>query len=52
MFKQFIPETFAYTEMVMSPEFGPLPVKKSKGEGGVEGLATRISNNFYNRYVR
>ena len=51
MFKQFIPETFAFTEMVMT-EFGPLPVKKTKGEGGVEGLATRISNNFYNRYVR
>ena len=51
MFKELLPETFAFTDVVMT-EFGPLPVKKSKGEGGVEGLAFRISNNFYNRYIR
>ena len=51
LINQHLPETFAYTEMVMT-EFGPVPVKKFKGEGGVEGLASRIANNYYNRYVR
>lgn len=35
-----------------SDEFGVLPVKKAKGEGGRCDLATRIGNNFYNDYVR
>ena len=32
--------------------FGALPVKRSRGEGGLSDLATRISNNIYNDYVR
>ena len=51
MFKKFLPETFAFTDSIMT-DFGPVPVKKYKGEGGLECLGARIANNFYNRYVR
>ena len=47
-----IPETFATVETVESEEFGLLPVKKAKGEGGMSDLATRLGNNYYNDYIR
>ena len=47
-----IPETFATSETIESEEFGSLPVKKAKGEGGRSDLATRLGNNYYNDYVR
>ena len=52
LFKKFLPETFATTDTIMTEDYGPVPVKKFKGEGGLESLGTRIANNFYNRYVR
>jgi hypothetical protein len=45
-----IPETFATSETIESEEFGSLPVKKAKGEGGRSDLATRLGNNYYNDY--
>ena len=51
LFKKFLPETFAFSDSIMT-DFGPVPVKKHKGEGGMESLGARIANNFYNRYVR
>ena len=50
--KLMLPETFGYVETVESEMFGSLPVKRSKGEGGLTDLATRLGNNFYNDYVR
>ena len=47
-----MPATFATVETVISAEFGSLPVKKLKGEGGHGDLATRLGNNYYNDYVR
>lgn len=47
-----IPETFASSETIESDEFGSLPVKKAKGEGGMSDLATRLGNNYYNDYLR
>ena len=51
IFKRHMPETYAYMDTVMT-DYGPMPVKRAKGEGGLETLAARIANNFYNRYVR
>ena len=50
--KEKMPATFATVETVKSAEFGSLPVKKLKGEGGLGDLATRLGNNYYNDYVR
>ena len=50
--KTHIPDTFAVEERMESVQFGSLPLKKSKGEGGLSNLATRIGNNFYNDKVR
>ena len=50
--KKHLPWTFACVETVDSQLLGALPVKRSRGEGGLSDLATRISNNFYNDYVR
>ena len=49
--KRHIPETFCYEEKVVT-EFGVLPQKKSKGEGGRSTLAQRISETFYNTHIR
>ena len=51
IFKRHMPETYAYTDTVIT-DYGPMPVRRGKGEGGLESLAARIANNFYNRYVR
>ena len=50
--KKHIPDTYAVVETMESAEFGSLPVKKAKGEGGQSDLATRIGNNYYNDYLR
>jgi len=50
--KKHIPDTYAVVETMESVEFGSLPVKKAKGEGGQSDLATRIGNNYYNDYLR
>lgn len=50
--KEKMPATFATVETVKSAQFGSLPVKKPKGEGGLGDLATRLGNNYYNDYVR
>jgi len=50
--KRCIPDTYAVVETMESDEFGSLPVKKAKGEGGQSDLATRIGNNYYNDYLR
>jgi hypothetical protein len=47
-----LPETFAYEEKIVTEEFGVLPMKKGKGEGGVKNLASRISEAFYNNHMR
>jgi hypothetical protein len=47
-----LPETFAYEEKIVTEEFGVLPTKKGKGEGGVKNLASRISEAFYNSHMR
>ena len=41
--KIVLPETFSFVETVDCEEFGPLPIKRSKGEGGLTDLATRIA---------
>jgi hypothetical protein len=52
LLKKALPLTFSCFETVESKEFGSLPMKKPKGEGGLGDLATRIGNNFYNDYIR
>ena len=50
--KKHLPVTFGYEEKIVTEEFGVLPVKKGKGEGGVKTLAARISEAFYNSHMR
>jgi hypothetical protein len=52
LIKRCIPDTYAMVETMESDQFGSLPVKKAKGEGGLSDLATRIGNNYYNDYLR
>ena len=46
--KREAPDTFA---VVMRAEC-PQPVQRRKGEGGAGSLAKRISDNFYNKFIR
>ena len=49
--KEKFPQTFRVGEVVQS-SFGPLKLKKSKGEGGYSDLAKRIGDNFYNQHTK
>ena len=52
LMKKHIPDTYGCEDVLQTDEFGPLPMEKSKGEGGRSDLATNIGDNFYNQYVR
>ena len=44
--------TYCFREVVVSPEFGTLPVGKAPGEGGAGSLELRIQDNYYNHFLR
>ena len=51
--KRKIPGTFKIVNTVETAEFGLLPVKRRRGEGGHStDLATRIGDNFFNKFIR
>ena len=52
MLKKKIPDTFAVFATVDTDEFGLLPIKRRRGEGGAGDLSTRIGDNFYNKFGR
>ena len=53
MLKKKIPETYKLISTVETKDYGLLPVKRRRGEGGNStDLAARIGDNFFNKFVR
>ena len=48
--KSKYPQTYRVKKVVNS-SFGPLNMKRKKGEGGHRDLVHRISDNFYNKFT-
>jgi hypothetical protein len=53
MLKKKIPETYKLISTVETKDYGLLPVKRRRGEGGNStDLAARIGDNFFNKFLR
>ena len=52
LLEKYLPDTYSCDEVQHTEQFGPLPVIKSKGEGGRSDLPIRIGDNYYNQYLR
>ena len=53
LLKRKIPGTYKVLATVETADYGLLPVKRRRGEGGNStDLATRIGDNFFNKFIR